>query len=384
MYFCDLFLPPPMKKIILLLSFCLLGFFANAQIDKNLQREAKAVLEEGYNLECGHATHVVDICKSHLLNEVPPLTLKGDIASIQETRYNYTRKVTGHRYMPPVFKGRKILVHWEATPIETVTYSFDTLNHSVEMFVHSLHSCYYQKYHKKSKKYIQQRHGEIHVQQSLEDKNLAFWATNACYTFRDGYPTSYKVLTGIEGDTARYWQYVEGIEYDSANRPVAIFKFSNGLLDKIYTIKYAPDNQIDSVYMYELDGRAIYSLPMFPKNHQKYLKETKSYRAHPNDTPYLLYDYDSNGRLYSIECTSDDQFLGYVWCHRNWEGVGSSINQIIFGYDDGGNMVSKSYGKDDLSQTWTYQYDSYGNWTECEEYVNGVLVSRATRKITYR
>ena len=377
-----------MKKITLLLSFCLLGLFANAQIDKDLQREAKAILEEGYNLECGlftdDATHVVDICKSHLLNEVPPLTLKGDIASIQETRYNYTRKVTGHRYMPPVFKGRKILVHWEATPIETVTYSFDTLNHSVEMFVHSLHSCYYQKYHKKSKKYIQQRHGEIHVQQSLEDKNLAFWATDACYTFRDGYPTSYKVLTGIEGDTARYWQYVEGIEYDSANRPIAIFKFSDGLLDKIYTIKYATDNQIDSVYMYELDGRAIYSLPMFPKNHQKYLKETKSYRAHPNDTPYLLYDYDSNGRLYSIECTSDDQFLGYVWCHRNWEGVGSSINQIIFGYDDWGNLVSKSYGKDDYSQTWAYQYDSSGNWTECEEFFFGKRISKTVRTIIYR
>ena len=374
-----------MKKIILLLSFCLLGIFANAQIDKNLQREAKAVLEENDHMgSVFFFTHDDEMYKSQLLDEVRPLPLKGNIASIQETRYNYTRKVTGHRYMPPVFKGRKILVHREATPIETVTYSFDTLNHSVEMFVHSLHSCYYQKYHKKSKKYIQQRHGEIHVQQSLEDKNLAFWATDACYTFRDGHPTSYKVLTGIEGDTARYWQYVEGIEYDSANRPIAIFKFSDGLLDKIYTIKYAPDNQIDSVYMYELDGRAIYSLPMFPKSHQKYLKETKSYRAHPNDTPYLLYDYDSNGRLYSIVCTSDNQFLGTVWCPRNWEGVGVSINQIIFGYDDGGNMVSKSYGKDDLSQTWTYQYDSYGNWTECEEYVNGVLVSRATRKITYR
>ena len=374
-----------MKKIILLLSFCLLGLFANAQIDKNLQREAKAVLEENHNMgSIFFFTHDDEMYKSQLLDEVRPLPLKGNIASIQETRYNYTRKVTGHRYMPPVFKGRKILVHWEATPIETVTYSFDTLNHSVEMFVHSLHSCYYQKYHKKSKKYIQQRHGEIHVQQSLEDKNLAFWATDACYTFRDGHPTSYKVLTGIAGDTARYWQYVEGIEYDSANRPIAIFKFSNGWLDKIYTIKYAPDNQIDSVYMYELDGRAIYSLPMFPQNHQKYLKDTKSYRAHPNDTPYLLYDYDSNGRLYSIECTSDNQFLGTVWCRRNWEGVGVSINQIIFGYDDGGNMVSKSYGKDDLSQTWTYQYDSYGNWTECEEYFNGVLVSRATRKITYR
>ena len=374
-----------MKKITLLLSFCLLGLFANAQIDKNLQREAKAVLEENPNMgSIFFFTQVAEMYKSQLLDEVRPLPLKGNIASIQETHYNYTRKVTGHRYMPPVFKGRKIVVHWEATPIETVTYSFDTLNHSVEMFVHSLHSCYYQKYHKKSKKYIQQRHGEIHVQQPLEDKNLAFWATDACYTFRDGHPTSYKVLTGIEGDTARYWQYVEGIEYDSANRPIAIFKFSDGLLDKIYTIKYEPDNQIDSVYMYELDGRAIYSLPMFPKNHQKYLKETKSYRAHPNDTPYLLYDYDSNGRLYSIECPSDNQFLGTVWCRRNWEGVGVSINQIIFGYDDGGNMVSKSYGKDDLSQTWTYQYDSYGNWTECEEYVNGVLVSRATRKITYR
>ena len=111
-----------MKKITLLLSFCLLGHFANAQIDKNLQREAKAVLEENHNMgSIFFFTHDDEMYKSQLLDEVRPLPLKGNIASIQETRYNYTRKVTGHRYMPPVFKGRKILVHWEATPIETVT-----------------------------------------------------------------------------------------------------------------------------------------------------------------------------------------------------------------------------------------------------------------------
>ena len=379
-----------MKKIISVLFFlCLLCFVANAQIDKKMQREAKAILEESRDMECGLRTDdenfVVDVCKSRLMNEVHPLTLEGDIASIQEIRYNFTRRFTGRRYMPPIFKDRKIVVHWESTPVETITYSFDTLNHSVEMFVHSIHSCNYHKYHKKSKKRIQQRHGEIRVPQPLGANNLAFWGTDACYTFRDGHPVSYKVLTGVQGDTARYWQYVEGIEYDSANRPVAIFKFDDGLLDEIYTIKYAFDNQIDSVYMYEIDKRkALYTLPMFPKNYQKYLKEAKSYRAHPNDTPYLLYDYDPSGRLYSIVCTSDNQYLGCVSCHRNWEGVCWSISQIHFDYDDRGNLISKSYGKDDSTQTWTYKYDSSGNWTECEEFFYGNRMSKTVRTIKYK
>ena len=68
-----------MKKIISVLFFlCLLCFVANAQIDKKMQREAKAILEESRDMECGLRTddkyHVVDVCKSQLLNEVHPLT----------------------------------------------------------------------------------------------------------------------------------------------------------------------------------------------------------------------------------------------------------------------------------------------------------------------
>ena len=378
-----------MKKIILLLSFCLLGFFANAQIDKKLQREVKAILEEssfsGYNIRMPVMTGTISVFPidgSRLFQQVP-LTLKGDIKDIQEVHYNYSKMRTGDRFQLPLPPRtiRRIDVDWESSPIETVTYSFDSLHHTVEMYIHTLHAYYY---HKRSMKKDQQRHGEIYWdrdRQSLKLKNLAFSEADKCYIFENGKPASHKVLWSKQGDTSRYWQYVEQIAYDSCNRPEALYEFLAGRLVEIHTFTYTADSQIDQEFNYEIKG-LLYTQPLCPPKLEMYLANVKSNRPDSaNAQPNVLLEFDSLGRIISIthndkeSATIDVGYGGILWV----------IDSMQIEYDFHGNIIRRSYNSHfTITQTWEYDYDSHGNWIERREYVNGTLASRATREITYR
>lgn len=58
---------------------------------------------------------------------------------------------------------------------------------------------------------------------------------------------------------------------------------------------------------------------------------------------------------------------------------------IITLYDLQGNIIERSYtynGKPE-KYIYKYQYDFYGNWTDCEEYSNDVLQNKKSRKFVY-
>ena len=215
-------------------------------------------------------------------------------------------------------------------------------------------------------------------------------------------PVAYQTRTGKGNSDTLFWQYVEGIEYDSCNHPTAIFTFDDGRMEYLTAYTYNTDNQIDSIYNYAVGY--IYTLPIYPK---KSFLSRQRVRCNPKDSTGIRYQYDSAGRLLSITNYSE---LGALYNFYD-NGQTISIHTILYEYDSQGNVIQKTFlgnpilfvlgaGGQDSHQasgssernddnnwkcqyTFKYQYDEHGNWTECEEFIAGKLSARTVRTITY-
>lgn len=380
----------------------------NAQIDKELKREAKQIIKE---------SHYADIFPRHSdntwLSEQCPMVFNGNIADIQEVRYNYgipnytdysvrwhARKHSHHNQSVSVFR-------WEAAPIETAQYSFDTLHQTVVKEIHSIHV---QQIKRMKATQYQLRLGELYPPKMYNPMGnpgkgcrLEFSEQKVRYTFKNGMPAAYQTLTGKGHSDTLFWQYVEGIEYDSCNRPTAIFTFSNGWMNHLTTYIYNKENQIDSIIHY-YSVNNIYTLPIYPKTSA--LSKPRA-ASNPKDSTGIRYQYDSAGRVLSITNFGKLGTLN-VFYDRGSE---ISIHTILYEYDSQGNVIQKTFlgnpvlfvrgaqgqdnhqasgsckRKDDnnwkCQYTFKYQYDEHGNWTECEEFIDGKLSARTTRTITY-
>ena len=389
----------------------------NAQIDEEMKREAKQIIKESHYVDVYHYHHYDDFSSysptylSKWLSEQCPLLFNGNIEAIQEVRYNYgipnytdwgvrchARKRFHHNQAVYVFR-------WETNPIETAQYTFDTLHQTVVKEVHCIHVRQIKKM--KTARY-QLILGEIYplkLYNPMENQGkgcrLEFSEQDVRYTFKNGMPVAYQTLTGKMYSDTLFWQYVEGIEYDSCNRPTAIFTFSNGWMDYLTTYTYNTENQIDSIHYYSVNN--IYTLPIYPKTSAL----SKRWEAsNPKDSIGTRYQYDSVGRVLSITNYSE---LGALYDFYD-RGSRISIHTILYEYDSQGNVIQKTFlgncitvrgaggqdshqasssndRKDDndwkCQYTFKYQYDEHGNWTECEEFIDGKLSARTTRTITY-
>lgn len=389
----------------------------NAQIDKELKREAKQIIGESHYVDVFHYHRYDDFSSyfptyiSKLLSEQCPLVFNGNIAVIQEVRYNYgipnytdwgarchARKRFHHNQAVYVFR-------WEADPIETAQYTFDTLHQTVVKEVHSIHV---QQIKKMKTARYQLMLGELYppklhnpMKNQGKGCQLDFSEHKARYTFKNGMPVAYQTLTGKMYSDTLFWQYVEGIEYDSCNRPTAILTFSNGWMRHLTTYTYNAENQIDSILYYYVNN--IYTLPIYPKASAL----SKRWEAsNPKDSTGTRYQYDSVGRVLSITNYSE---LGALYDFYD-RGSRISIHTILYDYDSQGNVIQKTFlgkcitvrgaggqdshqasssndRKDDndwkCQYTFKYQYDEHGNWTECEEFIDGKLSARTVRTITY-
>ncbi|MDD6581915.1 MAG: hypothetical protein PUF10_04435 [Bacteroidales bacterium] len=389
----------------------------NAQIDEEMKREAKQIIKESHYVDVYHYHHYDDFSSysptylSKWLSEQCPLVFNGNIAAIQEVRYNYgisnytdwgirchARKHSHHKQSVYMFQ-------WEADPIETAQYTFDTLHQTVVKEVHCIHVRQIKKM--KTARY-QLILGEIYplkLYNPMENQGkgcrLEFSEQDMRYTFKNGMPVAYQTLTGKMYSDTLFWQYVEGIEYDSCNRPTAIFTFSNGWMDYLTTYTYNTENQIDSIHYYSVNN--IYTLPIYPKTSAL----SKRWEAsNPKDSIGTRYQYDSVGRVLSITNYSE---LGALYDFYD-RGSRISIHTILYEYDSQGNVIQKTFlgncitvrgaggqdshqasssndRKDDndwkCQYTFKYQYDEHGNWTECEEFIDGKLSAHTTRTITY-
>ena len=387
----------------------------NAQIDKELKFEAQQIIGESHYADIFPHNDIDSYpysltYQSKLLSEQSPLVFNGNIADIKEVRYNYgipnytdwgvrchARKRSHRKQKQSVYVFR----WWEADPIETAQYSFDTLHQTVVKEVHSIHV---QQIKKMKTARYQLRLGEVYplkLYNPMENQGkgcrLEFSEQKVRYTFKNGMPAAYQTLTGKgHGDTL-FWQYVEGIEYDSCNRPTAIFTFSDGWMRHLTTYTYNTENQIDSIYYYSVNN--IYTLPIYPKTSA--LSRPRA-ASNPKDSTGIRYQYDSDGRLLSITN------FGKVFYDRGSE---ISIHTILYEYDSQGDVIQKTFlgnpvlfvrgargqdshqasgsseRKDDndwkCQYTFKYQYDEHGNWTECEWFIDGKLSARTTRTITY-
>ncbi len=397
------------RKVFFVYTLLLsLALSANAQIDKELKREAKQIIGE---------SHYADIFPHHSdntwLSEQCPMVFNGNIADIQEVRYNYgipnytdysvrwhARKHSHHNQSVSVFR-------WEAAPIETAQYSFDTLHQTVVKEIHSIHV---QQIKRMKAAQYQLRLGELYPPKIYNPMGnqgkgcrLEFSEQKVRYTFKNGMPAAYQTLTGKGHSDTLFWQYVEGIEYDSCNRPTAIFTFSNGWMNHLTTYIYNKENQIDSIIHY-YSVNNIYTLPIYPKTSA--LSKPRAV-SNPKDSTGIRYQYDSAGRVLSI---TNFGKLGTIYDFYN-RGSTISIHTILYEYDSQGNVIQKTFlgnpvlfvrgarGLDSLQDsgscerkddnnwkcqyTFKYQYDEHGNWTECEEFIDGKLSARTTRTITY-
>lgn len=389
----------------------------NAQIDEEMKREAQQIIKESHYVDVYHYHHYDDFSSysptylSKWLSEQCPLVFNGNIAAIQEVRYNYgipnytdwgarchARKRFHHNQAVYVFR-------WEADPIETAQYTFDTLHQTVVKEVHSIHV---QQIKKMKTARYQLMLGELYppkwhnpMKNQGKGCRLEFSEQDMRYTFKNGMPVAYQTLTGKMYSDTLFWQYVEGIEYDSCNRPTAIFTFSNGWMRHLTTYTYNAENQIDSILYYYVNN--IYTLPIYPKASAL----SKRWEAsNPKDSTGTRYQYDSVGRVLSITNYSE---LGALYDFYD-RGSRISIHTILYDYDSQGNVIQKTFlgncitvrgaggqdshqasssndRKDDndwkCQYTFKYQYDERGNWTECEEFIDGKLSARTVRTITY-
>ncbi len=408
-------------KVIFVFTLLLsLVLSVNAQIDKELKREAKQIIGESHYVDVFHYHRYDDFSSyfptyiSKLLSEQCPLVFNGNIAAIQEVRYNYgipnytdysvrwhARKHSHHNQSVSVFR-------WEAAPIETAQYSFDTLHQTVVKEIHSIHV---QQIKRMKATQYQLRLGELYphppklhnpMKNQGKGCQLDFSEHKARYTFKNGMPVAYQTLTGKMYSDTLFWQYVEGIEYDSCNRPTAIFTFDDGRMEYLTTYTYNTDNLIDSTYNYSVDY--IYTLPIHPKTSAL---SKRGEASNPIDSTGIRYQYDSVGRVLSITNFSE---LGVLYDFYD-RGSRISIRTILYEYDSQGNVIQKTFlgnpvlvvrgaqgqdnhqdsssyeRKDDnnwkCQYTFKYQYDEHGNWTECEEFIDGKLSARTARTITY-
>ncbi len=388
----------------------------NAQIDKEMKREAKQIIGESHYLDVFHYHRYDDFSSnfptyiSKLLSEQCPLLFNGNIAAIQEVRYNYgipnytdwgvrchARKRFHHNQAVYVFR-------WEADPIETAQYTFDTLHQTVVKEVHSIHV---QQIKKMKTARYQLMLGELYppkwhnpMKNQGKGCRLEFSEQDMRYTFKNGMPVAYQTCTGKGNSDTLFWQYVEGIEYDFCNRPTAIFTFDDGRMEYLTTYTYNTENQIDSIHYYSVGY--IYTLPIYPK---KSFLSRQRVRCNPKDSTGIRYQYDSDGRVLSITNFSE---LGALYDFYD-RGSKISIHTILYEYDSHGNVIQKTFlgncitvrgaggqdshqasgsndRKDDdwkCQYTFKYRYDGRGNWTECEEFIDGKLSARTVRTITY-
>ena len=409
-------------KVIFVFTLLLsLVLSVNAQIDKELKREAKQIIGESHYVDVFHYHRYDDFSSyfptyiSKLLSEQCPLVFNGNIAAIQEVRYHYgipnytdwgvrwhARKRSHRKQKQSVYVFR-----WEADPIETAQYTFDTLHQTVVKEVHCIHVRQIKKM--KTARYQLRLLGEIYpliLYNPMENQGkgcrLEFSEQDVRYTFKNGMPVAYQTRTGKGNSDTLFWQYVEGIEYDSCNRPTAIFTFDDGRMEYLTAYTYNTDNQIDSIYNYAVGY--IYTLPIYPK---KSFLSRQRVRCNPKDSTGIRYQYNSAGRLLSITNFGKLGTLN-VFYDR---GSNISIHTILYEYDSQGNVIQKTYlgnpvlfvrgaGGQDSHQasgssernddnnwkcqyTFKYQYDEHGNWTECEEFIDGKLSARTVRTIMY-
>lgn len=405
---------PPMKKIVMIL-FLLSGIVitANAQIDRHLKKEARAIIDKSHGAYYySNSSHFGDfpLCNSILLSEQQPLSLKGNVTAIREVRYNYFYEREGYfiyyRYNHRTRNRLQLLA--TAQPTETATYTFDSLHNTVMKDVHILHAKILKRSTRKKKTPPTWEYWGV-TPTSLPTRHyrLSLSESDVRYTFQNGLPIHYQTLSDRTYNGAHYWSYAECINYDTCNRPITIFKFSSlGFLEHFYTITYSTsENQIDSIKKYNCPS--LYTIPVFPKNYQQNLQKWPYYCTDSAGHSSLHIEYDSTGRILSFTNTGNE--YGSVEsdggtalkCEYNMQGdlirrthSLPKVPQVVRGTKMvRGNKSGTPDGPTDecnittdectITFEYQYEYDQHGNWTDCKRYCNGNLDMHIVREIEY-
>ena len=325
------------------------------------------------------------------------ISFKGEVVSVKEVRNNF-QLIPNPHYVTETLLGRHNTLRcyeylWDAFPIEERTYSFDSLHRVSQIDVRSVMM---KQYRRISNRFARKHHGSRYVR--TPQRNLpkgpwqfAYETELNRYLVADGRVQAWQ-RQAKEG----HWYYMEGLQYDSCGQVCTVFQFENAYLKEIYAYTYR-NGSMASERKYDFRGKGLmYTLPRFPQNYERYLQYESANLMGGDTLPAPLpyhYEYDSDGKLLPIssemgitQITTNYYYKGEYFTG----GIAYKVVSVRFEYDDVGNKTCMEFYDINSDSTpihpiltWKYQYDEHGNWTACEEFIDGKLSARTVRTITY-
>ncbi|MBR0076986.1 MAG: hypothetical protein IJP72_01145 [Bacteroidales bacterium] len=399
-----------MRRLALFLLL-LTAASVQAQVEKATQDSAKRIFKEGImngykyiperrDGKCHLALFPV---QSDLLNDwtgtMDPMSISfnGEVKSVREVRHNF-QLIPNHyiseEHLLKRHNNLRCYEHlWESRPIEEWTYSFDSLHRVTQLDARTITM---KQYRRISNRFARKHHGNLYVRTPQRNLPKGLWKL-AYKEEKDRYLVADGRLQAWQRQAKEgHWYYMESLQYDSCGQVCTVFQFENAFLQAIHSYTYR-NGSMTSEREYDFSGKGLmYTIPRFPKNHERYLRYETANVIGDDTLPATLpyhYEYDSDGKLLSI---SSETGIMQITSNHYYKGeyfTGSLAYNVVsvrFEYDDAGNRtrvefydVNSDSTPIDPVLTWKFQYDTHGNWTECEEFSNEKLLSRTVWTITY-
>ena len=397
-----------MNRILLFLFLLCVAASVRGQIDIATQDSAKKIFQMSERFPYkftprsrdGQVKLMSFPVQSKLLNNwtgaMDPMSIsfKGEVVSVKEVRNNFQLIPNSHFVIETLLKRHNTLRCYEylcdAFPIEERTYSFDSLHRVSQIDVRSVMM---KQYRRISNRFARKHHGSRYVRTPQRNLSKGPWQ----YAYKeenDRYFVADRRLQAWQRQAKEgHWYYMESLQYDSCGQVCAVFLFENAFLQAIHTYTYR-NGAMACERDYDFSGKGLmYTLPRFPHNYERYLQYESANVMGGDTLPATLpyhYEYDSDGKLLSI---SSEEGITQITGNHYYESSGDIAYKVVsvrFEYDDAGNKTCMEFYDINSDSTpihpvltWKYRYDGHGNWTECEEFIDGKLSARTVRTITY-
>lgn len=207
---------------------------------------------------------------------------------------------------------------------------------------------------------------------------------NTLSTYNDQYQTTYKEFT-YNGNLAKYiyrsfdekGHRSETIEYDEYESPLYIRTHTCDDLGRVVTTKVCAANEDYCV-------RTVYY--DYSKPNTRIIKMEND-AGDPEGSYLLLFD-DRGNKIRQEKRDADDNLLyAYTYTYDAKNHLIKSVEKVTttFSYNDKGDCISQKIceGSRCEQRTYTYIYDSTGNWVGRTTYINKKAAYFTEREIMY-
>lgn len=164
----------------------------------------------------------------------------------------------------------------------------------------------------------------------------------------------------------------------------------NGKAAVVKTMKVNEAGEITQVKFTDSKSLCMYEFANDRKVAEKVITDgeiwtRKVYTYYGNGSLHQVNTYDKNGITTDIETYTYTNNKETTVVHTDGDGKLKATS--LYKYDEHDNIVSKqvhahAWGQE-WSQTFSYEYDTHGNYTKCTMYKNGKSYGTHMREITY-